>query len=440
MQTNKRRPATSVRTYEGAPAFPKLTPEQQLRRLLMSCLLWEDTFYVDGVGIGELLIETARKNNFETVARLAIEARSVFNIRHAPLLLATLLPAMGKGAPVGDAITGIIQRADELSEFLALYWKDGKRPISKQAKRGLANAFIKFDRYQLAKYNRDREIKLRDVLRMVHPKPPNEILNQLWSDLNNDTLASPDTWEVSLSAGKDKKETFERLLSENKLGYLALLRNLRNMTNAQVDPELIKTAILERRGARRVLPFRYVAAARACPQMEPYLDTALHETISTMPRLEGKTIVLVDVSGSMYHVKLSSKSDLLRVDAAAALASILNAADVRLFTFSSRIVELPPRKGMAGIDAIVNAPNRNSLTLLGDAMRYVNEIPHDRLIVITDEQSHQPVPLPAAKLAYLINVAPYQNGIGYGRWVHIDGFSEQVLRFIHEYENGYADR
>jgi hypothetical protein len=58
--------------------------------------------------------------------------------------------------------------------------------------------------------------------------------------------------------------------------------------------------------------------------------------------------------------------------------------------------------------------------------------------VITDEQSHDAVPDPVAPLAYMINVASYRNGVGYGRWVHIDGFSEQVLRFIAEYEAGFG--
>ena len=60
---------------------------------------------------------------------------------------------------------------------------------------------------------------------------------------------------------------------------------------------------------------------------------------------------------------------------------------------------------------------------------------HDRLIVITDEQSHDAVPQPVAKAAYMINVASNRNGVGYGRWTHIDGFSESVLRFIHEVES-----
>ncbi len=184
-------------------------------------------------------------------------------------------------------------------------------------------------------------------------------------------------------------------------------------------------------GARRVLPFRYVAAARACPQLEPVIDSALSEAITEIEPLVGKTIVLVDVSGSM-DAALSARSDLRRVDAAAALASVIY-GDVRVFTFSSNLVEVPPRRGMAGVDAVVKSQPHSS-TLLGAAVTDINTLPHDRLIVVTDEQSHDRVPGPAAKHAYMINVASNKNGVGYGRWTHLDGFSEQILRWIAEYE------
>ena len=94
----------------------------------------------------------------------------------------------------------------------------------------------------------------------------------------------PRHWEVELSAGKDKKETFERLIREKKLGYFALLRNLRNMVNAGCDLELVKAAIVARKGgAEKILPFRFVAAARAAPQLEPAIDTALCEGIASAP-------------------------------------------------------------------------------------------------------------------------------------------------------------
>ena len=124
-----------------------------------------------------------------------------------------------------------------------------------------------------------------------------------------------------------------------------------------------------------------------------------------------------------------------RVDAAAALASIVKCENLQVFAFDDNVREVPPRRGMAGVDAITRMVRGG--TNLGYAVGFANNIPHDRLIVITDEQSHDRVPAPRAKHAYLINVASYQNGVGYRNgWTHIDGFSESILRYVHAHESG----
>lgn len=416
-------------TYEGAPAKP-MTAEQALRRSVLSCLLWEREAYEEGEEIAARILRLAAQVPRETVAALAVEARERFHLRHVPLLLLRALIQRG-GPGVADAIAATIQRADEMAELVALYWRDGRKPLSAQMKKGLARAFGKFDAYQIAKYDRDGPVRLRDVLFLAHPRPETPEREVLYRQVAERALPTPDTWEVALSGGADKKVAWERLIEEGRLGYLALLRNLRGMTEAGVDVALVREAILARRGAGRVLPFRYVAAARACPQMEPWLDQALCEAVNEGPRLPGRTVVLVDVSGSMGE-RLSARSDLRRVDAAATLASVIH-GDVRSFTFSDRVVEVPPRRGMAGVDAIIRSQPHGG-TYLGQAVAAINGLPHDRLIVVTDEQSHDRVSDPAAPRAYMVNVASARNGVGYGRWTHIDGFSEAVLRFIGEAE------
>lgn len=416
-------------THEGGPAR-HMTPEQALRRSVLSCLLWEREFYEDGQTIADRIEALAAQVSPEALAALAIEARTKFNLRHVPLLLLVNLIKRG-GSIVGETIPQVILRADELTELLAIYWRNGKRPLSKQMKVGLARAFTKFDAYALAKYDRANAARLRDVLFLSHAKPKDVEQAALWKRLVNNELAAPDTWEVALSGGADKKETFERLIREGQLGYLALLRNLRNMLSAGCDVDLIREAIVARKGAWRVLPFRYTAAARAAPQLEPALDQALVETIGELPVLPGKTVVLVDVSGSMDE-KLSAKSDMKRIDAAATLASIIP-GDVRVFTFSHQVVEVPPRRGMAGVDAVIRSQPHGG-TYLGQTMAAINaQVLYDRIIVITDEQSTDRVEGPKGK-GYMINVASAKNGVGYGPWVHIDGFSEAVLTFIGEHE------
>ena len=153
---------------------------------------------------------------------------------------------------------------------MALYWKEKKQPLSAGVKRGLARAFVKFDAYQLAKYDRESAVKLRDVLFLCHAKPRNEEQAAVWKALVEGKLEAPDTWEVALSARKGKKETFERLLEEGKLGGMAVLRNLRLMTAAGVSPKLIRERL--DKGVARALPFRFVTAARYAPKLEDALE------------------------------------------------------------------------------------------------------------------------------------------------------------------------
>ncbi len=434
MKTNVAEKTQAPRTHEGAPAA-RITPTQSLRRLVMSCLLFEDQFYIDGQSAADMIHAAADLVPVTELADLAVEARTHFNLRHVPLWLLVKLIERARGhGLVSDTIAKVVQRADEPGELLALYWKGGKKPLAKQLQKGLAKAISGFDAYQLAKYDRDAAVKLRDVLFLSHAKPVGADKEALFKQMAERSLPVPDTWEVALSGGADKKETFTRLLAEGKLGYLALLRNLRNMDQSGVDRDLVTGAILARKGAHRVLPFRYVAAARAAPSFEPALDQALTESISEARPLSGKTAVLVDVSGSMdFH--LSGKSDLRRMDAAATLASVLP-GDVRVWSFSDDAKEVPARKGMAGVEAIIRSQPHHG-TWIDRAVAHVDSKgSFERMIVITDEQSHDHVSAPVnSARAYMINVGAYRNGVGYGPWVHIDGFSEHVIRFISECEN-----
>jgi hypothetical protein len=106
-------------------------------------------------------------------------------------------------ALVAETLARVIQRADELAEFVVIYWKDGRQPLSAQVKKGLAAAFVKFDAYQLAKYDRRAPVRLRDVLFLCHARPVDVTQEVLWKQLAEGTLPSPDTWEVGLSASTE---------------------------------------------------------------------------------------------------------------------------------------------------------------------------------------------------------------------------------------------
>ena len=275
MRLNIFKPKPRPRTHEGARARV-ITPEQALRRSVLSCMLWEGEFYEDGVQIAGRIHELVPQVEAEKVAALAVEARERMKLRHAPLLLVREMArhATHRGL-VAETLARVIQRADELSEFVAIYWAGGRQPLSAQVKKGLAAAFGKFDEYALAKYDRAGAVRLRDVLFLCHARPVDEAQAALWKRLVDNELATPDTWEVALSAagrGDEpegerevaKRDVWERLLADRKLGALALLRNLRNLHQAGVSEELVLAALAAMK-TDRVLPFRFLAAARNAP-------------------------------------------------------------------------------------------------------------------------------------------------------------------------------
>ena len=434
------------RTHEGAPAA-RITPDQALRRSVLSCMLWEGEFYEDGVQIAGRIAELVPRVAAEKVAALAVEARERMKLRHAPLLLVREMArhASHRGL-VAETLTRVIQRADELSEFVAIYWAGGRQPLSAQVKKGLAAAFCKFDEYALAKYDRAGAVRLRDVLFLSHAKPVDAVQADLWKRLAQNELITPDTWEVALSAvGRNedaeahvtnKREAWERLLAERKLGALALLRNLRNMLHAGVDEELIRTGLAAMK-TERVLPFRFLSAAKHAPALEQELEQAMFRSLEgRTARLPGHTVFLVDVSGSMESA-ISHRSELRRMDAAYGLAILLReiAEKVTIYTFSNEVRLVPARRGMALRDALDQSQAHGG-TYLGEALKKVEAASrdgHDRVVVITDEQSHDRVPAPQGK-GYVINVASNRNGVGYGAWTHIDGWSEAVVEYIAELE------
>ena len=458
MKVNVAKHLNPVFTHEGAVA-QHMNPELQLRRSVMACLLWEDTFYEDGQSIAERIKAEIASVSPAIVAAIAVEARSKMKLRHVPLLIVREMARLPKHkALVAETLEKTIQRADELAEFLAIYWKDGRQKLSAQVKKGLAKAFIKFDAYNLAKYNRDGAVKLRDVLFLSHAKPKDEAQAATWKKLVDKTLEAPDTWEVALSAGADKKATFERLMAEKKLYALAFIRNLRNMAEAGIPKETVATYAAEL-NVERALPFRFITAARMVPQWEDMLEPLMFKCLGSQDKLQGRTVLLVDVSGSM-DAALSSKSQASRMDAGFGLGVLLReiCEDVQIFTFSEQLVLCPPRRGFALRDAMKSS-QPHSGTYLAAAIKGLHgegstgeheyqsafygslqtyrtninikplNVAYDRIIVITDEQSHDGIEAPRGK-GYVINVASNQNGVGYGAWTHIDGWSESAIEYI----------
>jgi hypothetical protein len=213
-----------------------------------------------------------------------------------------------------------------------------------------------------------------------------------------------------------------------------MLRNIRNMREAGVPDHLIRRGIY-RIEAGKLLPMNFIAAARHNPSFEPDLEQKFVECFTGRSLLAGSTIILVDVSGSM-DAKLSGRSELTRMDVACSLAMIGRemCSSLRVFTFSNSLVEVPARRGFALRDAVTGSQPHGG-TELGKAVRQLPAC--ERLIVITDEQSHDSVP---DRRGYLINVASAKNGVGYGTWLHIDGWSDKVLDYIARHEGNSEDK
>lgn len=470
------RTESNIRTHEGGPAVA-LSAEQSLRRTIMTALLWEDSFYEDGEFIEDRIREEVGSlvsaGQSDIASKLAIEARTQYRIRHAPLIVALALSELGD--PMGwPTVYGVVQRPDELTELVAMFWDENpkRKNLPKGLKRGLRKAFRKFDEYQLAKWDRKSDrVRLRDVAFLVHAKPSGGNYGEPVRDdgglyarmVNKDTipertkasrapvreltgmgstnpgLSTPDTWETALSARGNTADEWRRLMDNRKLGHMAALRNLRNMQEAGLTPDEVENYLVSGAARSPVLPFRYVAAAMEVPDWESIIDKAMMESLGWMETIPGHTVILVDVSASMTFHPVSKRSKMYPRHVAAALAAMMrelsDRATVRMF--ETDVHKVPDRHGMGLVDAIVRGPNGG--TNLGKAVDEANQIGGDRLVVVTDEQTSDRVPQPVQERSYMVNVQPYKRGVGYSQsgWtVHVDGWSEQVVRFIQEFEKG----
>lgn len=268
--------------HEDAIAW-RMTPEWELYTTVVTTMGAEDKFYESGDNRVRRIADLVRKTSPEFVASLAVYTREQMHLRSVPLLLLVELARCHHGdSLVSRAVARTVQRVDEITELLMCYqWRTGRKNLamlSSQLRKGLAEAFNKFDEYQFAKYNRkDRKVTLRDALVLVHPKPKDEAQSEIFRRILNDTLTTPYTWETELSqAGKGHfeseeerdeamKETWQKLVASGRLGYMATLRNLRNMAQLCVD-DRTKDSICDKLSnpyeisKSKQLPFRFLSA------------------------------------------------------------------------------------------------------------------------------------------------------------------------------------
>lgn len=433
----------------GAPAA-RQGGEQLLRRAVMTCLLWEDMAYEDGAANADNIAALIPQVDPKIVADIAIETRRKQKLRHVPLYIASEMAKHPRHkAYVERVLVEVITRPDQITDFMAIYWKKGKCPIAACIKRALAKIFNRFNEYSLAKYNRDAPIKLRDVMFMVHAKPETPEKEVLFKKLADNTLAVPDTWEVELSSGADKKATFTRLIEEGKLGSLAFIRNLRNMREAGVLYETMKKGFAGLAQAA-LLPLNFYSAYTTNPEYGREIEDAMFKVYADLPKLPGHTVYVVDVSGSMTSM-VSAKSKFNRMQVAAALAAFAAETSERITVvatagdYTHKSARVKPIRGFALADEIIKTQRElggggiftaKCIEWLRTELK--GEVP-DRIIIFSDSQdcdSHGPKPKPFGKYNYIVDVSAHKHGVNYkGVWTaEISGWSESLLTFIRAHE------
>lgn len=439
----------------GAPAA-KQSPEEQLRRLTLANMLFEDNAYVDGQSVADSIKKLIPKVDPQKVADLAIEIREKQFLRHTPLFIASEMCHHPKhNQLVATVLEKICTRPDMITDFIALYKKEreeGNQTLTKQARKGLSAAFLKFNEYQLSKYKTPTsQYTLKGAMRHLHVKPQTKEQAELFGKLMKDTLEIPLTWETELSAGKDKKETFTKLIKEKKLGPMALMKNLRNMQDARVNVELVVKAIQESSG-KMLTPIDYLKAkenlsSKWYAKLRPHLELSILKSLSALPKIEGRTLLIIDTSGSMNQ-PISARSKFTRLDIAKALAMTAKEVceDVDIWTTASNHLKVKKTavRGLALLDEIQNLVKKGGYDGIYtrrclEYIRNMEQEDYDRIIVFSDSQDCDrsgEKPEPFGTYNYVVDVSAHKQGINYeGVWTaEISGWSSQFLNFIAAYE------
>lgn len=451
----KVKPAPKFDTQRVAGGSGALAARQSnvalLRRAVLANLLWEDVAYMDGESVANEIKRLIPLCPALDVYNIALEARLMQKLRHTPLFIASEMCKYPEHKLfVKDLLPRIITRADMLTDFLAIYWKDKKCPICNQAKKGLELAFHNFNEYKLAKYDRDAAIKLRDVMFLVHTKPRNDYEKELYNKVASRTLTPPETWEVLLSRGEDKKATWTKLIQEGKIGGLAMLRNIANMQRAGVDRRIIQQGLSNLKSSM-LLPLDFWKATRMNPEFERDIEDAMIEAYKNLPKLPGKTLFIVDVSGSMGSLT-SGNSVFNRMDQACAMAIlaanqcedfelVATAGNDRARIQASEWIKYPKR-GFALAPQIMDTRHRiggggiftrQCLEWCKDKFK---DMKFDRIIIFSDSQDcdypDNRLPKPFGKYNYICDVSAHTKGVNYkGCWdAEISGFSEHFITYI----------
>ncbi len=407
---------------EGAEAY-KLTERQRLIEAVLGSFWNEDLFYQKGqYTTKQIISDIAAVGKVEPkfILQLAAYARNYLYMRTAPqVLLVEAAHIEGCKPYIREYTPKIVKRADELSEVVSYQLqKHGKAKFPNSLKKGLADAFKNFDEYQLNKYDSDkRDVSLGDVAKLVHPQLGKAMYNYLTKDevdadalpklgalkallakdkLDEEALElvgkSNVTWETLISKFGSSKETWS-LVAPN-MGYMALLRNLRNFEEKGVDLDPILERIKNPEAVRKSkqLPFRFYSADKEVSGQKTHraIAQAFEASISNV-QLSGKTAVFIDLSGSMTSA-LSAKSKVSYKEVASVLGAIAvkksDESCVVGFAETAKLINVNPDDTMITNIFKIVGTNIGYSTNAWLAFQEIGNRDFDRIILISDMQCY----------------------------------------------------
>lgn len=386
----------------GGHAYRQSAKTELVTRLLTSMVADQAyTSQAQNIKATEQLVEQlVASGDAEFVAKAALYGRTHFHLRSISHLVAGALAPHARSAPWKRKFYDrIVQRPDDAVEIIS-YIKATQKKIPNAVKRGIGDALARFDQYAIAKYRGGSgKMKLVDVVNLVHP-PHSPAIGSLVLG----SLEAADTWEVGLTrAGSDpeaKARVWSSLIEEDKLGYMAMLRNLRNIKEyapACLGTVLSRLADAERVSKSKQLPFRFWSAMRVALKEKlgadviRALDTALAHSCANVPRFEGRTLVAVDLSGSMSARVSGGRSEITCSEVAKMLGVILaQANDATLVCFADRAAEVPvhPTDSIMGqIGNLGRASGIGGGTDFSSIFRWAGTKQFDRIVILTDNES-----------------------------------------------------
>ena len=259
-----------------------MSKKEQLMTAVVTTMFGEEKYYGSTDDETVRLASELCEKQPEFVSNLACFAREVFNMRSVSHVLTVVIAREASEFTV-QTIRSVVKRPDDITEIMACYKSMYGKPFPNALKRGMAEAIQNFDEYQFAKYNGGcKDVKFRDVLRITHPNPKSKEVEELFGKILNDTLETPYTWETELSARGNTKEVWDELIASGRVGYMALLRNLRNIIKSGTDIAPVLAVISDpiQVNKSKQLPFRFFSAYRTL-EKDGLMTDDIHRAQST---------------------------------------------------------------------------------------------------------------------------------------------------------------